>query len=124
MLIVEKYNEVDLIDECWYDSSNIYYSKCYDKKDDYKDLEVVFSDGRKYKYLNLIIQDYLLFKFGGLSNSQGKALNNFIKKYKFEKLDKVDIKTLEDRKYNILEEKRINDLKILEEKLKKEHGEL
>lgn len=112
-LIISKYNEKDLIDECWYDSSNIYYSKCYDKKDDYKDLEVTFKDGRTYKYLKLSVIDYLFFKNGGLDNSQGKALNTFIKKYQFEKSEKVDITSLENEKKILLEERDIknNDLK-------------
>lgn len=110
MIIVEKYDKETLIDECWYDSSDVYYSKCYDKKDDYKDLEVTFKDGRTYKYYNLIIQDYLLFKNGGLDNSHGKAFNKFIKKYKFEKINNVDIDLLNNKKFNLLEEKRINDL--------------
>lgn len=104
-LIVSKYDEKNLIDECWYDSSNIYYSKCYDKLNEYKDLEVVFKDGRVYKYLNLPVQSYLLFREGGLSGSQGKSLNEFIKKYKFEKLEKVDITLLEEMKKKILDEK-------------------
>lgn len=104
-LLLEKY--VDSIDYCWYDSSTIKYSKCYDKMDDYKDLEVTFKDGRTYKYFKVIIQDYLLFKHGGLDNSQGKALNSFIKKYKFEKLDNLDINVIEEEKKKILEEKEL-----------------
>lgn len=107
-LLLEKYDNA--IDYCWYDSSTIKYSKCYDKKDDYKDLEVTFKDGRTYKYFKVTIQDYLLFKHGGLSNSQGKALNSFIKKYKFEKLDSLDINTIEEEKKKLLEEKELEKL--------------
>ena len=95
-LTLESYDEKELIDYCWYKSSTILFSKCYDNKNAYKDLEVTFLDGRTYKYYDVIIQDYLLFKNGGLANSQGKALNSFIKKYKFEKLDKLDVKLISD----------------------------
>lgn len=104
-LIISKYDKKQSIDECWYDSSTIYYSKCYDKKDDLKDLEVTFKDGRTYKYFKLNVQDYLLFKNGGLNNSQGKALNEFIKKYQFQKLDKIDIASLELKKELLIEER-------------------
>lgn len=114
-LIISKYNKEDSTDECWYDSSTIYYSKCYDNKDEYKDLEITFKDGRTYKYFKLIIQDYMLFKNGGLDNSQGKALNKFIKKYKFEKLDKLDINLLEEKKRLVLEERENEKLKLLSE---------
>ena len=117
-LIISKYNEKDLIDECWYDSSTIYYTKCHDKKDEYKDLEVTFKDGRTYIYFKVMIQDYLLLKNGGLDNSQGKALNKFIKKYQFEKLEKSDLILLNERKDLFIEEKEIERLKIIEENKK------
>ena len=105
-ILFDKYNTEEKTDECWYSSSNVYYSKMYDKENDYKDLEVVFSDGRSYLYKGLNIQDYLLFKNGGLDNSQGKALNKFIKKYSFEKLEKKDISVLENAKNLLIESKK------------------
>ena len=102
MLIIDKYDSEKNIDECWYNSSNIVYSKCYDKPNDYKDLEVVFSDGRRYKYLEMNIQDVLLFK---VAESQGKALSKFIKKYQFERMEKVDLAELQAKKMLLLEEK-------------------
>lgn len=122
-LIISKYNNEELIDECWYDSSTIYYSKCYDNKDDYKDIEVTFKDGRTYKYFKVIVQDYLLFREGGLDGSQGKALNSFIKKYQFEKMDKIDIQVLEERKILMLEEKKLEQLKLLEKKQQQDGDE-
>lgn len=102
MLIIDKYDSEKNIDECWYNSSNIVYSKCHDKPNDYKDLEVVFSDGRRYKYLEMNIQDVLLFK---VAESQGKALSKFIKKYQFERMEKVDLAELQAKKMLLLEEK-------------------
>lgn len=104
-LIISEYNENELIDECWYDSSNIYYSKCFDNIDAYKNLVVVFKDGRAYIYKDVIVQDYLLFKYGGLYDSQGKALNSFIKKYKYERLNKFDINLLEEKKNELIHNK-------------------
>lgn len=108
-LIITKYNKEKLTDESWYDSSTIYYSKCYDKKDDYKELEITFKDGRTYLYKKLTVQDYLLFKN---SESQGKALNKYITckkdgkpKYEYDKLEKVDIANLELKKELLIEER-------------------
>jgi tRNA(His) 5'-end guanylyltransferase len=114
-LIIRKYeNEID---KCFYESSNVIYSECIDKKDAYKDLIVVFKDGRAYKYKDVIIQDYLLFR---QNESQGKALNKYIltkfmgkDKYKFEKLDKFDISLLEKEKQLLIEEVNDESLKIL-----------
>lgn len=127
-LIISKYeNEVD---KCWYTSSNIFYSECIDHKDSYKDLKITFKDGRTYIYKNVTVQDYLLFKNGGLSgDSQGKALNRYIlarvgvkNKYDFEKLDKMDINALEEEKKLIIEE-RENEKKLLLEQQKEEDGQ-
>jgi len=114
-LIISNYDKENLIDECWYDSSTVYYSKCFDKLNDYKELEVTFKDGRTYRYSNLIIQDYLLFKNGGLDNSQGKALNKFIKKYQFEKLDKINIDDLDLKRQLLMERREVEKLKLLSE---------
>lgn len=129
-LIIDKYDKENLIDHCWYESSTILYSKCYDKKNDYKDLDVTFKDGRTYRYFKVSVQDYLLFKNGGLSgDSQGKALNRYIlsrvgikNKYDFEKLDKMDINALEEEKKLVIEE-RENEKKLLLEQQKKENGQ-
>ena len=103
-IIFEKYDNENLIDYCWYDSSNVKFSKCYDKKDDYKDIDVTFKDGRTYRYFNVIVQDYILFKHGGVDNSQGKALNKFIKKYKCERIEDNDISKLNEECQLLIEE--------------------
>ena len=111
-LIISEYDQELLIDKSWYDSSNIYYSECYDKKNELKDLKVVFNDGRSYLYKDVSVVDILLFKNGGVNNSQGKALFKYIAckvrgvdKYQYEKLDSVDIKVLEEQKKVLLENK-------------------
>lgn len=109
-LIVSNYDEENKIDFCFYESSNILYSECYDKKDEYKDLKVVFKNGSTYMYKSIPVQNYLLFRE---NESQGKALNKYIAfkvegKYKFEyeKLDNTDLLLIENKKNLLLEEKK------------------
>ena len=89
-------NDYDLskhVDEVWYESSNVVYSRFEEDKDENKgDLYVVFKGGKQYVYKSVSYQNYLYFKHGGLSGSSGKALNEYIiKKYAAEKLEDVDI---------------------------------
>ena len=76
---------VNDVDYTWYNSSNIKYSECIDKDGELKTLNIVFSNGTQYQYVGLTVQDYLLFRD---SDSQGKALNKYIKAkgYEFKKL--------------------------------------
>ena len=80
----------DDVDKTWYNSSNIKYSECIDKEGELKTLNVVFSNGTQYQYVGLTVQDYLLFRD---SDSQGKALNKYIKAkgYEFKKLDDANL---------------------------------
>lgn len=116
-LIINKY-ECN-IDKCWYESSNVIYSECVDKKDAYKDLTVVFKDGRAYLYKDVIVQDYLFFRE---SESQGKALNKYIltkfmgrNKYMFEKLDNFDINEIDKQRKILLEENKFNNINEIKE---------
>jgi cupin superfamily acireductone dioxygenase involved in methionine salvage len=53
-----------------------------------------------------MVTDYLLFKSGGIDMSQGKTLNSRIKsKYKFNKLDNININDLELELENIINNK-------------------
>lgn len=112
-LIINKYE--NNLDKCWYDSSTIIYSECIDNDNSYKDLKVIFKDGRTYLYKNLIVQDYLLFRS---DSSQGKALNKFIacknpitgkQKYVFEKIENSNLEIIDNEKKLLMEEK--NDKK-------------
>jgi hypothetical protein len=82
-------------DTQWYQSSNIKYSKCLDHDNSLKTLRVVFNNGTQYEYKNVSVQDYLFFRD---SDSQGKALNQYIKgkNYEYEKLENADMQALED----------------------------
>ena len=81
---------VNDVDYTWYNSSNIKYSECIDKDGELKTLNIVFSNGTQYQYVGLTVQDYLLFLD---SDSQGKALNKYIKAkgYEFKKLDDANL---------------------------------
>lgn len=83
----------DNIDKTWYNSSNIVYSECIDRENEYKIVRVTFNNGRTYEYSDVTVQDYLRFRD---SESQGKALNSFIKKYKYEEIDGIDLESLND----------------------------
>jgi hypothetical protein len=82
------------VDRVWYQSSNIKYSECIDHDNELKTLTVVFNNGTQYRYDKVDVRDYLLFKN---DESQGKALNQFIKAkgYSYEKLDNADLATLD-----------------------------
>lgn len=113
-LIISKYNEEQRVDKCWYDSSNIIFSKTIDKQNELKEIIVVFKGGRAYKYLNVNVNDIVLFKHGGVSGSIGKAFDQYLKKYPFEKLENYDLRVLEEEKQNLLIEQSENNKKLIE----------
>ena len=82
------------VDRTWYQSSNIKYSECIDHDNELKTLKVVFNNGTQYKYKDVDVRDYLLFRDAA---SQGKALNEFVKPkgYEYEKLENADLATLD-----------------------------
>ena len=83
------------LDRTWFNSSNVKYSECIDNENDLKTLKVVFNNGTQYQYNKIKVQDFLLFRE---DESQGKALNKYIKAkgYEYEKLENVDIQALND----------------------------
>ena len=83
------------IDRTWYLSSNVKYSECVDRDNELKVLRVVFNNATQYEYKDVDVSQYLLFRD---AESQGKALNQYIKPkgYAYEKLEDVDLGTLED----------------------------
>ena len=95
MLKFRYYDEDEKLDRAWYDSTNIVYSECEDKENDFKVLYVVFKNGAMYKYKAVNVHDYLLFMVGGLDGSNGKALNKYIKpKCECECVGNVDVSQL------------------------------
>lgn len=81
------------VDKAWYDSSNILYSECDDKENELKEVRVVFKNGTQYKYKDVNVHDYLMFREDA---SQGKALNKFIKQkgYEYEKMENVNVDSI------------------------------
>ena len=89
-----KNNENIDVDRTWYASSNIKYSELEDHDNALKTLRVVFNNGTQYQYNGVDSQNYLLFRD---AESQGKALNQYIKakNYEYEKLENADLATLD-----------------------------
>lgn len=104
MILLREFNEETKIDAIWYDSSMIVYSECYDNPNNpLKELSVTFKNGATYKYLDVDVNDYVMFVHGGIEDSNGKALNKFIKpKYECIRVDDKDVNILKE----ILENKR------------------
>lgn len=101
-----KKQEINEIVKAIYSSSNICAST-YDKTNN--NLTIIFNNGGQYLYPNVSETDYFRFE---LADSQGVVFNSHIKKYDFEKLDKIDPS-------NILLE--INELKAADKKIKINH---
>ena len=101
MLIYKNYDKVSLTEEAFYESSNVFYSKCNDNPNQLKTLLIVFNNGGTYMYYDVDVKDYLKFRE---ADSQGKALNQYITaknaegkpKYKFIKLGQRDIEVLKE----------------------------
>ena len=107
MILETYYDKKRLIDETWYDSSSVYYSKFDENK---RELTVVFKTGAIYLYKDVNdTNNYVMFKHGGLDCSQGKALNQYIKNaYEYEKLpERPDI-------FNECEKRKEEVLKLIE----------
>lgn len=88
------------VDRTWYDSSNVVYSECDDITDGLKVLRIYFKSGRVYQYVDVDVNDYLLFRE---DSSQGKALSKIIKKYACSRLEDVNVEDIIEQR-RILEE--------------------
>lgn len=119
MIVLRDYDKEKCIDRVWYDSSNIFYTECEDKKDSLKTLRVVFNNGSTYEYYNIDVNDYLMFVHGGMNGSNGNGFNEFIKKkkYEYKKIEPFDKQLLTEVRDELIDEKK---KKKLEEEKKKE----
>lgn len=91
------YDEKTRTDRVWYESSNVVYSKFVENEfDNNGQLYVTFKNGATYHYKDVDMPtDYLLFKSGGIDNSQGKTLNKQIKgKYPYERVADENVELL------------------------------
>lgn len=89
MITFRYYDKDEKVDRIWYSSSNILYSECDDKTDDFKELRITFKNGETYAYKKVDVNDYVLFAHGGIDASNGKAFWKIIRpKYEAEKIGK------------------------------------
>jgi hypothetical protein len=119
MLIFREYNEEKKLDRAWFKSSNVFYSECEDRVNELKVLRVTFNNGATYEYSDVDVNDYVMFLAGGLENSHGKALNEFVKKKKcpYVKLENKSTENLLKEMEKLKEEKI-----LLQEAQKKEES--
>lgn len=86
---------------CWYDSSNILFSKCYDNPGDYKVVKIIFKNGRTYLYKDVDANDYVTFRD---AESNGSAFSKYIKKYTATRIQDTDLSKLNDMKEKYMNE--------------------
>ena len=91
---------------CWYDSSNIIFSKCYDKGDTVN-LKIVFKRGATYLYRDVNKNDYLIFRD---SQSNGSVFNKHIKQYPYTILSDTNLDELNEMKECFIEEDNAKDI--------------
>lgn len=102
------YEKENLLDRAWFDSSNVLYGECQDKKNDYKTVKIVFKNGAQYLYLGVNVNDWLMFRE---AESQGKALNSYISKkdpvtkkpiYEYRRLEDIDVNEIESEYQKVI----------------------
>ena len=106
------YNPETRTDKVWYESSNVVYSEFVENENDNNgQLYVTFKNGATYHYKDVdMVTDYILFKSGGIDNSQGKTLNKQIKgKYEYERVSDKDVKLLQEELENLNKEPEVID---------------
>lgn len=99
MIVYNKYT--NLRDHTWYDSSNVVYSECIDSDTEKKTLKIVFKQGRTYLYRDVDVEDYIRFKN---AESNGKAFNQFIKKYECVRMPDTAQSDLDEMRNGFMEE--------------------
>lgn len=106
MIIINNYK--DGVDETWYKSSSIVYTKFIENPSgNFGDLYVTFKGGSTYVYKDVDMPTrYLQFKHEMNEDSAGKSLNSYIKPYyEYEKLEPLSLIELENRKNAIIAER-------------------
>ena len=88
MAVVKRTEREDGVVECLINSSNILLSE-YNKSK--QTLKITFKAGTQYLYKDVLDRDYVRFE---VSESQGSVFNKTMRKYEFDKLDKIDTSNL------------------------------
>lgn len=86
---------------CWYDSSNIIFSKCYNNEGTLKVVKIIFKNGRTYLYKDVDVEDYVKFRD---AESNGQSFNKYIKKYTATRIQDTDLGKLEEMRQNFIKE--------------------
>lgn len=94
MAVIQK-TETDGVIECLIESSNIIKSE-YNQNNN--TLVITFKAGTQYKYFDVLNRDYVRFE---ISESQGSVFNKTMRKYKYEKLESIDVTPLKEQIENI-----------------------
>ena len=84
MSVIKRIEKENGVVECLIDSSNILLSE-YNKTK--KTLKITFKAGTQYLYKDVIERDYVRFE---VSESQGSVFIKTMRKYEFDKLEKID----------------------------------
>lgn len=98
---------------CWYDSSNVVFSKCYDNAGELKVVKIIFKKGTTYLYKDVDVNDYVLFRD---AQSTGEAFHKYIKKYNATRIQDTDLNKLEEMRQSLindnneLQETKVSDL--------------
>ena len=86
---------------CWYDSSNILFSKCYDNPGNLKVVKLIFKNGRTYLYKDVEANDYVAFRDAEFN---GSAFTKHIKKYAATRIQDTDLDKLNEMKERFMNE--------------------
>lgn len=86
---------------CWYNSTNIIFSKCYDNPGNEKVVKIIFKNGRTYLYRDVDVNDYIMFRD---AESNGSAFTKYIKKYTATRIQDTNMDKLEALKQKFIDD--------------------
>lgn len=110
MKIYSKYENAQ--EFCWYTSSNIIFSKCYDNPGDLKVVKIIFKNGRTYLYKDVDANDYVKFRD---AESNGSVFSKIFKNYVATRIQDTDLDKLEEMKQKFMESNQeIQETKVSE----------
>lgn len=98
---------------CWYDSTNVMFSKFYDNPNSSNVLKVIFKQGQTYLYKDVDANDYIMFRD---AESNGSAFSKYIiKKYSPTRIQDTDMERLAEMKEKFMgESQELQETKVSE----------